>query len=524
VTARGPGFDGFVGNPPFAGKNTLQESAPIGYADWLKVAHEESHGNADLVAHFFRRSFHLLRDGGAMGLIATNTVAQGDTRSTGLRWISQHGGEIYEARRRYKWPGVAAVIVSVVHIRKARKDVGAPAIVKRLDGRAVERISAFLFHQGGDDDPVPLKWNEGKAFVGSYVLGMGFTFDDTNPKATSLAEMNQLLASDPRNGERIFPYLGGEELNTSPTHAHHRYVINFAQMSEEEARRWPQLMAIVESKVKPERLKQKREARARYWWRFGEATPALFAMLGRFRRVLGIARVSDAAAFSFIRSDAVFSDQIVAIAFDEAAALSLLQSRTHETWARFFGSSMKDDLRYTPSDCFETFPFPRAWERNARLTDAGGNYDAHRAALMVRNSQGLTQTYNRFHDPDERDPGILELRRLHDEMDRAVLDAYGWQDLEPTCEFLLDHDDEVGEGARTTKAVRSKPWRYRWPDTVRDDVLARLLALNAELARGERLRGDEAALPRVQRAPGSTTDPARKAAAKRGTKRSGPAR
>ena len=81
------GFDAFVGNPPFAGKNTIAEGSPVGFLDWLKQLHPESHGNADLVAHFFRRCFDLLRPDGTLGLIATNTIAQGDTRSTGLRWI-----------------------------------------------------------------------------------------------------------------------------------------------------------------------------------------------------------------------------------------------------------------------------------------------------------------------------------------------------------------------------------------------------------------------------------------------------
>ena len=108
-----PGFDAIVGNPPFAGKNTLTAANPKGYPDWLKQVHEESHGNADLVAHFFRRAFDLTRQGGCFGLIATNTIGQGDTRSTGLRWIRNHAGTIYEARKRVKWPlPGAAVIVS----------------------------------------------------------------------------------------------------------------------------------------------------------------------------------------------------------------------------------------------------------------------------------------------------------------------------------------------------------------------------------------------------------------------------
>jgi very-short-patch-repair endonuclease len=113
-----PGFDAIVGNPPFAGKNTTINAHPEGYVDWLKVVHPESHGNADLVAHFFRRGFTLLRSGGTLGLIATNTIAQGDTRSTGLRFICNNGGMIYNATRRYKWPGLAAVVVSLVHMMK----------------------------------------------------------------------------------------------------------------------------------------------------------------------------------------------------------------------------------------------------------------------------------------------------------------------------------------------------------------------------------------------------------------------
>ncbi|HRI72217.1 MAG TPA: N-6 DNA methylase, partial [Polyangium sp.] len=228
-----PGFDCFVGNPPFAGKNTITATSGDLYIDWLKVLHEESHGNADLVAHFFRRAFNNLRKQGTMGLIATNTIAQGDTRSTGLRWIRKHGGHIYNATRRYKWPGAAAVVVTIRHLAR-EWDLSA-----QLDGKDVPTISAFLFHGGSDEDPGPIPANGGKSFIGSTVLGMGFTFDATAPEATSIVEMQRLIKKNPRNQERIFPYIGGEELNSSPTHAHNRYVINFGQLTEDEARSWP---------------------------------------------------------------------------------------------------------------------------------------------------------------------------------------------------------------------------------------------------------------------------------------------
>jgi hypothetical protein len=184
---------------------------------------------------------------------------------------------------------------------------------------------------------------------------------------------------------------------------------------------------------------------------------------------------------------------------------------------------MKDDLRYTPTTAFETFPFPTALidstataptheSTRQSLETIGERYHQFRAELMVLNNEGLTSTYNRFHDPAETSSGLLELRRLHGEMDQAVLNAYGWSDVPTACGFGLDYLDseedaqlpddlqeriDSGElffwdagdaldfqgqlqayGAITGR--RKLPWRYRWPDAVRDDVLARLLALNAE--------------------------------------------
>jgi len=293
-----PGFDAIVGNPPFAGKNTIAAGNHANYPVWLQQVHGESHGNADLVAHFFRRSFDMIRQNGAFGLIATNTIAQGDTRGTGLRWICRHGGEIFAVQKRVRWPGQAAVVVSVLHVLK-----GAYSWRKLLDDRAVEMISAFLFHRGGHDDPVRLLANAGKSFQGSIVLGMGFTFDDTDTKgvATPLAEMRRLIEKDPKNQEVIFPYIGGEEVNTRPTHAHHRFVINFFDRSEEECRqRWPDLMAIVEAKVRPEREVQNRKALRERWWQYAEKRPGLHAAIAGLERVLVHAYVSKYMLFAFV--------------------------------------------------------------------------------------------------------------------------------------------------------------------------------------------------------------------------------
>ena len=517
-----PGFDAVVGNPPFAGHVTVVNANVRGYTDWLRSIHAESAGKCDVVAHFFRRAFTLVRGGGTFGLIATNTIAQGDTRATGLRFICENGGEIYRARRRVKWPGLAAVVVSVLHVAKDRF----PGGVKLLDGdRAAETITAFLFHRGGHGDPARLVANAGKSFQGSIVLGMGFTFDDTDKKgvASPLAEMRRLMEKDPRNREVVFPYIGGEEVNTSPTHAHHRYVINFrdwplrredigeswAEADEKRKRElrrqpivpldypepvaadWPELLTIVEEKVKPARLQSSQRSksshgrRAGVWWQIYHQAKDLQAAITslQLNRVLAISEIGQHGAFAFLPTGAVYAHTTIIFPFTTHAAFCALQSRPHELWARFFGSSLEDRLRYTPSDCFETFPFPEHWEAHPALEAAGKAYYDFRAALMVRNDEGMTSIYNRFHDPDETDPDITELRALHAAMDRAVLDAYGWRDIATNCKFRLDYEVDEEEGRR------KKPWRYRWPDPIRDEVLARLLTLNAERAEAEARSG-----------------------------------
>ena len=369
---------------------------------------------------------------------------------------------------------------------------GTYADSKRLDGKEVETISAFLFHRGEHDDPARLAANAGRSFVGMFLRGMGFTFDDTDTKgnAAPISEMHALLAKGSRNQDVIYPFIGGEEVNSNPVQAYHRYAINFGNLDEAECRlQWPDVLAIVEQRVKPARDNigdsAIDRAHKKRWWLYANDRPQLRAALAGLERVLVTnCGATPHLAFTFLSSKMVFAHSLAVFPLETYAAFCALQSHPHEIWARFFGSSMKDDLRYTPSDCFETYPFPKNWETNSFLKGAGKEYYEFRAALMMGNNEGLTKTYNRFNDPEERSPGIHELRKLHVAMDRAVLDAYGWVDIATVCEFLLDYEADEDESGR-----KKKPWRYRWPDSIHDEVLARLLALNAERASDERLAG-----------------------------------
>ncbi|MFD0556601.1 hypothetical protein ACFQ3B_06020 [Stackebrandtia endophytica] len=131
---------------------------------------------------------------------------------------------------------------------------------------------------------------------------------------------------------------------------------------------------------------------------------------------------------------------------------------------------MKGDLRYTPTDVFETFARP---ELTDELRTLGERLHTFRSEFMIRQDLGLTKTYNLAHDPDCSDKDIAELRKIHVDIDRAVADAYGWHDLE------LDHDfHDTRQGIR-----------YTVGPVVRQEILDRLLELNhtryeAEVAQG----------------------------------------
>ncbi len=256
--------DAFVGNPPFAGKNGIVALGE-GYLDWLQTIHEGAHGNADLSAHFFRRVGALIGAHGTLGLIATNTISQGDTRVSGLQHlVTREGFTIHDATRSMSWPGDAGVVVSVVLLAKGRAREALREL--QLDDEVVDAVSSRLRPMPERADPVPLKANENGSYVGSFVLGMGFTL--------APQERDVLIAKDDRNAERIFPYLGGQEVNTSLTQAYDRYVINFGHMTLEDASQWPDLLSIVHDKVKPERFAQRTLAGASIGGDFCEIVPS----------------------------------------------------------------------------------------------------------------------------------------------------------------------------------------------------------------------------------------------------------
>jgi hypothetical protein len=494
------GFDAIVGNPPFQGGTRISTVAGMRYFQWLTRIFPPCEHHCDLVAYFFRSAFNLLRAGGAFGLIATNTISQGDTREGGLRTILHEGGQIYSATRRFRWPGSVSVVVSVVHVVKQRV-----ATSVSLDGHRVSRISAYLTEGSNDDSPARLSVNPYFSY-GCKIYGQGFLFADEDPECTPLDVRDELLEKRADLEARISPYIGGEEILSHPRQMYHRYVIMLSDLhSEVDLAQWSELRDIVREKVKPGRDilggNPNNIPLRRKWWAFQAHRPELYRRLASMRLVLATSQVNPRLGFALMPANWIFSHKALLFCIESYSGFGTIQSRVHEVWARAFSSTSIELISYTPSDCFETFPFPENWETHPALEAAGKTYYEYRAAIMAKNDAGLTKTYNRFHDPDERHPDIARLRELHTAMDRAVLDAYGWSDIPTHCEFLLDYEIDEEEWGN-----KKKPWRYRWPDEVRDEVLARLLELNAERAKEEARSGATAAKkgskrPTAKRAP-----------------------
>jgi len=184
-------------------------------------------------------------------------------------------------------------------------------------------------------------------------------------------------------------------------------------------------------------------------------------------------QVSKHLLFSFQPKDRVFSHKLYVFPLDRFSAFALLQSRIHVVWAWLLSSTMKTDLNYSASDCFDTFPFPQPDPRTVipDLEAIGERLYEARARYMVDTNQGLTKTYNALKDPACTDERILELRRLHEDMDRAVLAAYDWSEIAvpPYCP-MTDEDRAALQ-------------------TFEDDVIDHLYVLNAERAREEQRLG-----------------------------------
>lgn len=272
------GFDVVLGNPPFLGGKKVSTNFGDLYRNYLFAAFAPAENTTDLCAYFYRRAFQLLRPQGHLGMVATNTIGQGDTRDGGLAPIVREGGSITFGHRFIKWPGAANVEVNLVGIRRGpwnRKCF--------LDGATTDYISSRLDSEP-EGTPRALRENENKAFVGDFVRGSGFVLSP---------EEAETLLADPRNRDCVYPYLVGDDVNSQIDQSPSRFVICFHDWSLERVGRYPAPFSIVEERVKPERLQVNQRGHRVNWWLYGGYKRELRDAMLTLDRVLVRSRVSE---------------------------------------------------------------------------------------------------------------------------------------------------------------------------------------------------------------------------------------
>lgn len=453
VMERG-GFDAVVGNPPFLGGQKLTGSMGTNVRDWLvNTLADERKGSADLVAYFFLRAHGLLSRRGGLGLIATNTVAQGDTRHVGLDQLVTRGFTITRAIQSKPWP-VSSANLEYAAVWGSRASVH-PSTPRVADDIAVDQISTLLEAIGRvSGDPACLAENTGIAFKGSEVTGLGFVLEPE--------EAAMWIATDSRNESVLFPYLNGEDLNTRSDGSPSRWVIDFSGKSEEGAKEYPLPYHRVLERVKPERQCNNNPKLRENWWRFKRSAPAMREAIADLDEVLTLSLVSKTLMPLRATADQVFSHKLAVFATSSFANQAVISSSPHQMWATKYGSTMRADVNYSPSDVFVTFPRPILTKE---LVEVGRCLDVERREIMLRRDFGLTKLYNKVNDPgitDSAESDVARLREIHVDLDQAVMAAYGWDDVP------LDH------GFHTYRQMQ----RWTVGTAARVEILDRLLEEN----------------------------------------------
>jgi hypothetical protein len=374
-----------LGNPPFLGDRRLKEVYGEEFLEWIRYNFTEG-ATVDLVVYFFLRINSILKAKGFQSLISTNTVAQGKAREFGLEKLIANGSVLNHAVKGMKWPGLAAVEVSLITLYK-----GVWGGKYFLNGKETNQISPFLDEADNTGTPFPLSLNDGKSYQGSIILGKGFVLEPD--------EAEGLFLEDEKYKTVIFPYLNGDDLNNNSDQSPSRYVINFFDWSEEKAATYNHPYKILLERVKPERQRWKEDKNGNpivgeyalrhplpeKWWHHCEKRTALYNAAKKLSRVLVSCRVSKYVNQSFVEAGAIFDVATSVVMRSEYWEYAFLQSSLHDQWAWKYASTLESRIRYVNVDCIDTFPISESLSSTIQnsLENIGEAYHEHRRQLDV---------------------------------------------------------------------------------------------------------------------------------------------
>ncbi|WP_211665484.1 Eco57I restriction-modification methylase domain-containing protein [Leucothrix arctica] len=456
------GFDAVVGNPPFLGGQKLTDVFGKAYREFLvNYIVDEKRGSADLCVYFFMRAFSLLGVESNLGLIGTKSLAEGDNREVGLESVIENKGKIFDREVSLSWPGQAAVIISLIWIRKGKWS--GSLYNSKLDLQNDNIVGSYKVSA--------LSENDGLAYIGSQLSGEGFKL--------SKLEADNYLKECPECIDVIAPILRGEDVTSEPSQRATQMVINFGNRTEEDTKKYGPCYLHVKNKVYPERHKVKRDSRRLRWWMYAERSEKMYKKISSLDEVIVHPSPSKYICPAIVPSNQVFSAPMVVFTSSSRAIFACLQSNAHWLWVVANSSKLGETQRYTPSDSLRTFPFPENINGMEVLYEIGAEYESLRKVIMRSRDIGVTGLYNLFHDKECSDSKIKELCRLQVKLDEAVLKAYGWSDISMKHGFY-----------RLAYLPTGKSMRFTICDQAREEIYSRLLTLNKERSKGQ-LKGSK---------------------------------
>lgn len=435
-----PRADAIIGNPPFLGGYRMREELGDRYAEHIVSRFPNVKDKVDLCTHWFRLSHDHIDNKGRVGLVGTNTISQGTSRIASLDYITQNSGYIHEAISTQKWSGLASVHVSIVNWSlEPPKDCC-------LDNKVVSTINSALKSTISVSCSMRLKCNHGYCFEGIKPTGKGFLI------TKSVVENWIAINSENKSVLRLF--VDARSLTSTPNASPRRWIVDFNDMRLEDASLYSLPLEHVRILVKPIRDKNRREVTRINWWKFGEKRPGLRNSIKSLQFYFSVPRHSKWFIFLPCDPDWLPADSTDVVSSDDFYILGILTSNTHRQWVRVQSSTLKDDTRYTPNTCFETFPFPQNPTKKVTQQIRAKAIELHeyRSQQMEDKQWGITKLYNTYFDEP-----ASQLHKLHKELDKLVLKAYGFKAKDDILEKLLALNLEVAAKEQKGEAVVG-PW------------------------------------------------------------------
>ncbi len=400
-----------IGNPPYHGSQNLRQILDEDYVEWLK-GHFGA-GLKDLCVYWFRRAADQMRPGDRAGLVGTNSISQNRARGVSLNYLVEKGGVITDAVSRQKWPGEAVVNVSIVNWVQLPSE---PPQRFVLDGEPVEGINTRLRESKlAIEEYEALPANLGHSFQGPIPVGEFYLAPD---------EAEALLSAPGADySEVVRPYLVGDDIAEEPEQRPRRFVIDFGLRPLEQAMKYPEALELVRERVKPARDKNRMKRRKEHWWLFGSPASEMRRTIESLSRYIAGNAQGKRFLFCWVDGAVCPSNLTNVFAFDDDYSMGILTSSIHGAWAHSESSTLEDRPRYTPTSCFETFPWPQPNQGTRdEIGEIAKRLIEQRQAICVEGQIGLTDLYNQV------DEGAWsEVSDLHRQLDEAVARAYGWK-------------------------------------------------------------------------------------------------